>query len=266
MLPTIEIIVLAIIQGIGEFLPISSSGHFVVISDLFATLGEELPVESLTMNIVLHLGTLLAIVVVYWKKILFILREERRMIPLILVGSVPTAIIGIFIEKMLGEYLNFPLFTGFMFLVTGGLLLWAKGKVGDQFAAKMSYRQSLLIGLFQGLAVFPGISRSGATIIAGLFCGLRRDEAASFSFLLAIPAIGGAGLLEALKLLDQTPNIADFSLLTLGAVVSFAVGVVSLLWLLKWLNEGRLYLFAYWVFFLGLVVIAWKVTAGMLAG
>jgi undecaprenyl-diphosphatase len=122
----------------------------------------------------------------------------------------------------------------------------------------LGYGPALLIGLFQAFAILPGISRSGTTIVAGLGCGLRRDEAATFSFLLAIPAIGGAGLLELKDLLSEPAGHMPLGALALGALVSFVVGLLSLCWLIRWLQKGRLHLFAWWVIPLGLAVIAWR--------
>jgi undecaprenyl-diphosphatase len=258
----LEVFLLAVIQGVTEFLPISSSGHTVVGEAIFAQFGHSLP-EKLTLHVVLHLGTLAAILVFYWRRIWQILRADRRVILLLLVGSIPAGIIGVSIKKLMcEEVLGDPVVTGFMFLVTGGLLLWsAKHESGEMTCRELSYGQAFSIGVFQAFAILPGVSRSGATIVAGLGHGLRRDEAATFSFLLAIPAIGGAGLLEAIDLLSNGGSETPLAALLLGCLVSFLVGLAALAWLIRWLQQGRLHLFAWWVFPLGIAVLAWQLLA-----
>ena len=123
---------------------------------------------------------------------------------------------------------------------------------------ELGYRSALLIGAFQALAILPGVSRSGATIAAGLACRLKREEAAAFSFLLAIPAIAGAGLLELIELARDSTDSATVGVLALGAGLSFAVGLASLGWLVRWLRQGNLHQFAWWVVPLGAGVIAWR--------
>lgn len=254
----LEIILLSIVQGIGEFLPISSSGHVVVLATLFDQLGHPMP-DKITVNIALHLGTLLSILVVYWRRILGLLGRDRRVIGLLLAGTLPAALFGVYLKTQLEDALESALVAGFMFPITGLMLLWAARRQSGELACRqLTYRQALMIGIFQAFAIFPGISRSGSTIIAGLGAGLRREEAATFSFLLAIPAIAGAGLLEGLHLLRGSPQSESFGLLGLGIALSFAIGLISLWWLLRWLQQGRLHLFAWWVLLLGPLVIAWQ--------
>lgn len=259
----LEMLILALVQGIAEFLPISSSGHLVVGQALFDELGHKMD-DKLTVSIMLHVGTLLAILVFYWRRIWALLGQDRRLIGLILLGSVPAAVVGIGIEvspfgQAVEEAFNSALLAGMMFPITGIMLLWtARNKGGETICRDLPYGRALLIGLFQALAILPGISRSGATIVAGLASGLRRDEAATFSFLLAIPAIGGAGLIETAKLVTEGGNSTPPSALAMGALLSFAVGLISLCWLVRWLQQGRFHRFAWWVIPLGLIVIVWQ--------
>lgn len=257
----LEIILLAVVQGVGEFLPISSSGHIVVLATLFEQLGQAFDGDKLTLNIVLHLGTLLAILVFYRQRILTLLTRERRVIGLVVVGTIPAVVIGLWIKKFYGDAFESALLAGLMFPITGLALLWtARAKPGDVTCANLRYDEALLIGFAQAFAVLPGISRSGATIVAGLARGMRRDEAAAFSFLLAIPAIAGGGVLHILDLLtsDTPPAHVPLGLLLLGAAVSFGVGLAALTWLIRWLEKGRLHLFAWWVLILGPIVIVWQ--------
>lgn len=250
------VVLLAVVQGIGEFLPISSSGHIVILGTLFGQ------TEILTLNIVLHLGTLLAILVYYRQRILALLTRDRRTIGLVIVGTLPAVVIGLWIKETCGDVLENALLTGVMFPITGLALLWTvRAKPGDVTCLNLRYDEALLIGFAQAFAVLPGISRSGATIVAGLARGMRRDEAAAFSFLLAIPAIAGGGLLHVVDLLTEESTGSHIApgLLVVGVVVSFVIGLASLAWLIRWLEQGRLYLFSWYLLILGPAVIVWQV-------
>ena len=255
----LQVVLLAVVQGIGEFLPISSSGHIVVLASLFEQFGQPFPGEKLTVNIVLHLGTLLAILVFYWRRILGLLGGERRVIGLLVVGTIPAVIAGLWIGRYFGGVLESPMTTGLMFPVTGLGLLWTiRATPGEVTCRSLSYGQALVIGLAQAFAILPGISRSGATIVAALACGMRRDEAATFSFLLAIPVIAGGGLLHLVDVLEHPPAGFQPGILAIGALVSFTVGLAALGWLVRWLERGKLHRFAWWVLILGPVVVAWQ--------
>jgi len=254
----LEILILAVLQGIGEFLPISSSGHVVVVAAMFDQFGQPIN-QKLTVNIVLHLGTLLAILVFYWRRICRLLGEDRRVIGLLVVGTLPAVVFGLALKLCFEESLEDPLLAGLMFPLTGLMLLAvARQTPGQLTCRELSFGRALLIGLAQCFAILPGISRSGATIVAGLFSGLKRQEAAAFSFLLAIPAIGGAGVLETISLLRRPLSSDSLGPLALGAATSFLVGLGALWWLLRWLQQGRLHYFAWWVLLLGPIVITWQ--------
>lgn len=254
----LQIAVLAVVQGVTEFLPISSSGHVIVVAAVFDQLGQPLG-EKLTVNIVLHLGTLLAILAFYGRRVWRLLGRDRRVVGLLVVGTLPAVAFGLTLKWRFSHTLESPLLAGLMFPLTGVMLVWAAAKPpGGLGCRHLGYAQALLIGVFQAMAVLPGISRSGATIAAGLGCGLRRKEAAAFSFLLAIPAIGGAGLLEIVSLVRQPAHGDSPGALLLGAALSFAVGLASLWWLIRWIEKGRLQDFAWWVLLLGPVVVAWQ--------
>ena len=254
------IILLAAIQGITEFLPISSSGHLVVVQELFKQFNQPLPEsEILVLDVVLHLGTLLAVVVFYWRRVWGLVVRDQRVIALLLVGSIPAGIVGIALKEQLENvFANLPA-VGCLFFVTGAMLLWAdRHPVGQATYRELGFGRALLIGLFQAFAILPGISRSGSTITAGLGAGLRRDEAAAFSFLLAIPAIAGAGLIEGLHRFKTPPDPTFAVMLAVGALVSFLVGLLALWWLVRWLEKGRLHWFAWWVFAMGAGVLLWQ--------
>jgi undecaprenyl-diphosphatase len=261
----LEILLLAVVQGIAEFLPISSSGHVLVGAALFDQFGQPLD-EKLTVNVVLHLGTLLAILVFYWRRLVRLLGQDRRVIGLLVVGSVPIGVVGLVVKKSsigptLEAGLESALLAGLMFPITAALLVWASRRPqGDTACRELGYGSALLIGLLQAFAVLPGVSRSGATIAAGLGCGMRREEAAAFSFLLAIPAIAGAGLLETLDLAQHGAGSTHLGGLVAGGTVAFAVSLASLSWLVRWLKHGRLHLFAWYLVPLGAAVLLWQWT------
>ena len=266
----IEIILLAIIQGLTEFLPVSSSGHLVVANALFEALGSD-PVEDLVeVEIVLHLGTLLAVLVYYRREIARLFTSDRRLIPLLVLGTIPAAVIGIGVKKGLPEeasklVLENPLVAGLCFPLTAVLLWWAsRHKEGETDYSNLGWADTLKIGGLQALALLPGISRSGATIAAGLGVGLRRESAATFAFLLAIPAIAGGGLLELLEAWKEGGSGTPMTTLAIGFVIAFVVGLGALALLIQWVRQGRLAMFAYYLLPLGIVVLLWQLTAGTL--
>jgi undecaprenyl-diphosphatase len=256
------LLLLAIIQGVAEFLPISSSGHLALGAHFLGMRdGQD------ELSIVLHGGTLGSILVFYHRRILALLREDRRVIPLLIVGTIPAAVIGIFLKKMAPSMLGIDIMDGFPAALTAGLMLPITGlmmlsipllrarQVDDtklREYQQLTYGQVVLIGCFQAFALLPGISRSGSTIFAGILTGLRSSAAATFSFLLAIPAIGGAMTLE-LKDVIENGSTSSPVMLLVGAMVSFVVGLVSLALLSKFVNQGRLHWFAYWTIPIGLL-------------
>jgi undecaprenyl-diphosphatase len=252
---SVQVLILAIIQGIAEFLPISSSGHLVVVSALFG-----MKEGSAELNIILHFGTLLAIVLFYWKRIVALLSSDRKVIPLLIVGTIPAVVIGLVIKKLYPWITEYPLLAGFMLPVTGMmLLLLPKIKKGETEYQDMTYLSAFLIGCAQAFAILPGISRSGSTIVAGSFLGLKRQAAATFSFLLAIPVILGATVLEVKDMMEsETGSTIPVWLLAAGALVSFAVGLVALRWLVQWVEKGKLHWFAYWLIPFGFLIVIWQ--------
>jgi len=255
----LEVLLLAVIQGIGEFLPISSSGHVVVGAALCDQWGHPIR-EKLALNVALHLGTLFSVLLFFRKRLMQVLWEEPRVILLGAWATIPAVVVGVGIKYGAKNWLESPLLVGFMFLLTGMGLLWTKKlSPAQQECKQLGFGQALVIGCAQAIAVLPGISRSGATIVAGLAVGLARSEAAAFSFLLAIPVIAGAGLLEGLEMLHENAHSLPLSYLGLGIFLSFLVGLAALSWLLRWLEQGRLYWFAYWLLAVGPMVILWQI-------
>jgi undecaprenyl-diphosphatase len=263
----LEVATLAVVQGLAEFLPISSSGHVLVLAHLFDALAHPLP-EKLTINVMLHLGTLLAVVAYYRRRIVGLLSGEYRTLLLLIVATIPAACAGVGYEFWLKDWLvahvgydplDHVLTAGLMFLVTGGVLLAVGRRHGLKEAGRLTLGQAVFVGIAQAMAILPGLSRSGMTIAAGLVCGLKREEAATFSFLLSIPTIAGATLIEGRKLFHPASVDASLGPIILGVVLSFAVGLVALAWVIHWLTKGRLSWFAGWVFFMGTVVLIWQI-------
>lgn len=199
----LSVILLAIIQGITEFLPVSSSGHMALAGKL---LGFEAP-DAVSLEIVLHAGSLVAILAVYFRELLKFLRPERiKLIGMLIVATIPAGVVGILLKRsgIYNRMVGDMLLTGVGFLVTGALLrltgikkLIARSEGPEATPIeKIGLRQAILIGVAQMFAITPGISRSGSTISAAILSGVERGAAAAFSFLLAIPAIGGATLLD----------------------------------------------------------------------
>lgn len=265
----LKILILAAFQGIAEFLPISSSGHLAVLGNLF----HFDPEANFTLGIVLHAGTLLAIIVFYSREILGFLRLKRnRLACMILLGSVPAGVLGILFKDCVEAWSSSMTVIGCCFLFTA-LILFFSEKLQKKRAAAgvknipvddISWKQALGIGAAQAVALMPGISRSGSTIAAGLTAGLAPAQAAEFSFLLAIPAIGGAAFLETLKLFRHGIPENLGSPLTLGAgfLVSALVGYAALALLLKVLKKGKLAVFA---LYLVLAAAAVLICAGSMA-
>ena len=257
----LKICILSAAQGIAEFLPVSSSGHLLVLSNWFKFDVE----ESMMLNVVLHAGTLLAIVIFYFKRLCSILldRSRRRLIGLVIIGSVPAGVVGISLKALHLEDKLFssPYIAALGFVITG-TLLWSVFRKKEEAldavpAEKMSCKQALLIGLAQAAAITPGISRSGSTISCGVMVKVRKADAAEFSFLLAIPAIGGAALLEAIDIFKDANSVSGGELLPLfvGFIVSAVVGYFSLAVLIKLLKKGRLDCFAYYLFAAALITV-----------
>ena len=254
-----RIIVLAVVQGVAEFLPISSSGHLVIVDEL---LGGHTDVTD--VNIVLHAATLLSIIVFYWNRVWKLLGSDRSTIPRLIVGTIPVVVIGLVVKLKFEHLLQNPLLAGCMLLFTAAILYYTSRRPREEGTyQELTFGRTFAIGLAQAFAILPGVSRSGTTICAGLKAGLSRNDAATFSFLLAIPAIGGATVLELKDLLGGAELSMSIGHLATGAIVAFLVGLVSLWGLLRVLERGKLQYFAHWCVVVGLTVITWQLVSGV---
>lgn len=253
----IETIILGIVQGLTEFLPISSSGHLVLFQNL---LGFQEP--ELLLDVSLHLGTLLAVIIYFRSDLMEMAkalahREFKSpyasLFLWVIIGCIPTAIIGLVFRDSLEGLFGSVTLVGFMLSATG-IIVALDRVIPGHYTTRMQVGlfTALAIGTAQGLAIIPGISRSGATIICGMVCGMNREMAARFSFLLSIPAIIGAmGLqldLEAVQRVGFVPLMSGFITATL-------VGILALKLLMGMVRKGHLYYFAPYVWAVGLAVI-----------
>jgi len=257
-LPIWQVLILATVQGIAEFLPISSSGHLVLVADLLGVDPEQF--DLVELNIALHAGTLGSILVVYRRPIYQIAVRTPGLMIALIVATIPAVIAALGL-KVLGidEVLQSSLMTACGLLATGTVLLASRQlNSGETSFESTRLTHAWWIGCAQAMAILPGISRSGSTICAGQFLGLSREAAATFSFMMAIPAILGAVVLEIVKSLAE-PSMVDstpFGVLAFGAAVSFGVGWLALKLLLAVVQTGRLHWFALWCFVVGLFVLA----------
>lgn len=264
--PVFEAIILGIVQGIAEFLPVSSSGHLVIVDHLlFPDADLSQSAEKLELNIALHLGTLFSILVVYRKDLWAILYQPRQMAAIV-IATIPIVIIGLTLKDQIESAFNTPLIAGCGLLVTATLLFLTRffQREESDFAgngASPSLFKAVLIGAFQAIAIVPGISRSGSTITGGLLVGLTNTSAARFSFLIAIPAISGAAILSGKDMLEEGKPIENLMPLFVGLVTAFIVGLVSLNWLLKLITKGRLHWFAPYCATVGIATIIWQLLA-----
>ncbi|KPJ70892.1 hypothetical protein AMJ51_00730 [Microgenomates bacterium DG_75] len=240
-----QAIFLAIIQGLTEFLPVSSSGHLVIFQKLFNF--TEPPV---LFDILVHVGTLGAVLVYFRKELIKI---SQKIIWLIVVGTIPAAIVGLLLQNYVNDIFNSLKLVGVTLLITGGLLFTSKQfkKFNRQFKS-LNWRDALLVGAFQALAILPGVSRSGATIVSGLWRRFDRETAFQFSFYLAIPAILGALLLQIPDLIYSPCGYLEQGIL--GMVVAGAVGYGALRILEKTLLSAKLWLFGIYCLALGFVI------------
>jgi len=268
-------IILGCIQGLTEFLPVSSSGHLALVQYFYEGLDD----QDILLNILLHLGTLFVVFIYYRQDIITICRaaysyiqrsqpekqikedkhesEEhrqfllnRKMLPLIIVGSIPTAIIGVTLKSIIEQSFSSLPIVGGALVITGTALYLANMLHFSNSKQTISYLDALIIGTVQGIAIFPGISRSGSTISAGILLGIESKTAAKYSFLLSVPAILGAVVLEGndLVTLTQTAHLMPY---LLGTLIAFVTGFFAITALIKVVVKRKLSWFSFYCWGLG---------------
>ncbi|WP_042461805.1 undecaprenyl-diphosphate phosphatase [Neobacillus dielmonensis] len=257
MLTKLEAFILGIIQGLTEFLPISSTGHLYLGRNLFG-----LQEAGLLLDTMLHVGTLLAVFVFYKDEFIKIIKKPfSKLTFLLIVGTIPAVIFGLAFKDYIDEISKTGVTIGWEFLVTG-LFLWLadSAKNGYKKMDDISYKDAFVIGTFQAVAIMPAISRSGMTIVAALWRKLDRETAAYFSFLLSTPAIAGAIVLQAKDLLGGGGEEISLSALLVGIISSAFFGYVAVKWMVGYLKKHSLKPFAVYVWILGLVVLFFQFT------
>lgn len=253
----LQSLILGIIQGLTEFLPISSSGHLVLFQRLFG-LGEGI----LTFDVLVHLGTLVAVFAVFWQDIVSIIKKPwQRLSLLIIVATIPTGLMGIGLKDFFESLFESGKTLGIEFLATG-LIIWFADSIRQRSSKdinEISYFDAAFVGVMQGIAILPAVSRSGLTIAGSLFRGIDRATAARFSFLVSVPAIAGAAAFDMKDILVQGVPQG----LGLPYLIGFVAAAVSGYWAIKFmirlLQKGSMKGFAYYVWVLGLVVIGLQV-------
>jgi len=264
----LEAIILGIVQGITEFLPISSSGHLVISEEL---LGLQVEMYK-SFDVAVHVGTLLAIIFYFWKDIVMLfkglfsffqstakvsedVKEFRPWILYIIIGTIPAVIVGLLFEDRIDGFFRDATRVAVTMIVIGIIFFLAEYVFGKVKSGKITWGKAIVIGLAQAVALIPGVSRSGSTIAAGLFQGVKRETAARFSFLLGAPAIFGAGMLTSIKHFGggEALNLDPGVILT-GLLTSFVVGYFAVKWLMKYLKKHGLYVFGTYLVVAGLVL------------
>ncbi|UCD94020.1 MAG: undecaprenyl-diphosphate phosphatase [Candidatus Zixiibacteriota bacterium] len=249
-----DAIILGLIQGLTEFLPISSSGHLVLTEHL---LGATMP--GVIFELVVHFGTWMSVFIYFRKKVLRLIKSvlvsgleaERKLLLYLVIGTAPLVIVAVPLKDSILSAFGSPLTTAVFLVVTGIILLLTA--VVPRGTGKISLRNAVVMGAGQALALFPGISRSGTSISAGLFAGVKPVEAAEFSFLLFLPAIGGAIIYRAHEFINLNPSLIGQYIV--GAVISFIAGMVAVYLLLSIIRKGKFKYFGIYCVIVGLIGI-----------
>ncbi|MDX2078830.1 MAG: undecaprenyl-diphosphate phosphatase [bacterium] len=257
----IKIIILGIVEGITEFLPISSTGHLVVFSNL---LNSEMARLGGTFEIFIQLGAVVAVVIYYFgdirKQVVTVHKDPmvQRLWLNIIIASVPAAILGFLARDFIKDTLFTPLVIAIALIVGGIIFILVernpKPTEPDQTLDSITLKQAGIIGIFQAIAVIPGVSRSGASIIGGLLNGINRDIITKFSFYLAIPILGGATIIDLILSLDELQG-NDLIYLIVGAIVSGIVAWLAIRWLIAYVSKNSFMIFGYYRIIAGIIIL-----------
>lgn len=253
-----EALILGFVQGATEFLPVSSSGHLVVAQELL-----DVHVDGVLFEVAVHVATLFSIALVYRRRIVdlvvgMVRREPDswRYVGLLVAATIPAAVLGLAFEDRLEALFDDPVVPGVAFLVTG-LVLWSsRAALKKDPQGKPWLTAAVLIGLAQAFALVPGISRSGSTVVAALWLGVAPAEAAAFSFLMALPAIAGAAVLQVPDILAGPIDITGSALLV-GGVAAAVTGVAAIKTFVEMLRRRSFHQFAFYVWVLGVAFLSW---------
>lgn len=271
-----EAIILGLVQGLAEFLPISSSGHLALLQHFFGIEGENV----LSFAVLLHVGTLVSVFIVYWKDILELFVElgaalkdvftgkglrvnanaNRRLGYMIIVATIPTAVIGYMFKDLFSAMYLSLIAIGTGLLITG-TMLWLSEKLvkGERKVGEMKFYHAILIGICQSIAITPGISRSGATLVGGLISGLDRDFAVKFAFLISIPSILGSVIIEAPAAFGSGIETSMLVPILAGVLVAGLSGFFAIKTMIKVVSNKKLIYFSFYTWVLGAVVIIYTI-------
>jgi len=261
-------LILGIVQGLSEFLPISSTGHLIVIPEL---LGWDGLVSSLSFDVALHLGTTLAVLAFFWRDWMRLVRafitnlssgpsqvfaeKDSRLFVLLILGSIPAGVLGFLIQEQVETSLRDPVYVALALIIFAFVLAWADTIKGNRQADKISIFDSIFIGVAQAISLFPGVSRSGATITAGLLRGLSREEATRFSFLLSTPIVVGAAAFKFKELFVEGGFQGGADLFLVGGVAAAVSGWFAIKWLLKFVQTNSFKPFVIYRIVLGVAIL-----------
>ncbi|MCD7931953.1 MAG: undecaprenyl-diphosphate phosphatase [Tannerellaceae bacterium] len=261
----LEALILGIIQGLTEFLPVSGSGHLTIGSTLFGINGE----ENLTFNIIVHAATVSATIVVLHKEIIGLFKglfkfqwnEETQMVCKLLLSAIPVGIVGLVFKKQVEALFGSGLLlVGCMLLVTACLLAFAYYAKPRQ-KEEISFKDALIIGLSQACAIFPGLSRSGTTIATGILLGDKKEKVAKFSFLMVIIPVLGESFLDLAKgKFNPAESGISGVAMVIGFVAAFVVGAIACKWMISIVAKGKLIYFSYYCIAAGLLAIMYSLT------
>lgn len=250
----LQAILLGVLQGLTEFLPVSSSGHLVLAGNLLG-IGDD--GRGITFELAVHCGTLLSVLIYFRRKIFDLMMapfhperiEDRRLIFYLIIGTLPAVAAGLSLKDYFESAYESPLFTSLMLCVTGIILFLPNWLTVS--CSELKPRSALLMGIGQAVAILPGISRSGSTIVAGMLAGVKPARAAEFSFLLAVPAIAGAGVLQASEM-SQIDNSLIGQYIA-GSIAAFALGLVAVYAVLTTVRKGKFQYFGYYCLAVGIL-------------
>jgi len=237
---------------VTEFLPVSSTAHLILFPWFFNWSGE---VNTLTFDVALHAGTLLALILFFWRDWIDLIFKKQKLLGLIILASIPAGAAGFFLNDIVEHDLRNPLLISLTLIAVGFLMLIAEKANKYKNMEKTGLKDAIIIGIAQAIAIIPGVSRSGITISAGLFMGFEREAAARFSFLLSTPIIAGATILHIKEAFTSQVNY-DFKVFSIGIITSCITGFIAIKFLLNFLKKYPLNLFVYYRFMLSAVIIA----------
>ncbi len=271
----LEGFILGLTQGLAEFLPISSSGHLALLQHFFGV--DESKV--LCFSVLLHFGTLVSLVAAFWRDILDLIAElfrtlgdlfsgrglrinsspTRRLGVMIVIATIPTALAGLLLEDFFNGLYSSVRIIAICLIITG-ILLWVAEKAakGWKNIYDMRFRDAFIVGCFQAVAICPGISRSGSTLVGSLFTGLERELAVRYAFLISLPSILGAVILEAPDAISAGIEGGTLGPILLGVIVSAVSGFIAIKWMIKLVSKKKLYYFSYYVWIVAIAVLIYS--------